>query len=500
MKTRSRFSLRRTFRSAGATSHAAAAAVLALSVAGIVLARAPAPTATPPPEPPTLPAHIALNTASGNPSSTLGTGPIDGTVSLTQSVILARGGDGDASGVSLDVSLFAREDGRPLPRPPIAMTLVLDVSGSMSGAKIEQARRAVLQTITRMRDTDQVALVTYDDSARVVVPLGPVGPRRGWMEEKVTAIAAGGGTRIPEGLSVGHDMLREAPHGFVRRLVLMSDGIDGSGIGASGAAQMVRAYANEGVTVASLGIGLDYEEAFLTAIADAGRGAYGFLAEPNDLQAFLGQELDRASATVAEAVAVQIPLPAGMRFVRAHGVEATSGAGHVRLDFGPMARGDKRQGIVEFAIAAKPEAGEFARFSPSLSFTDRANGQVAHTQSATPLILVASTNANAVAASRNPETYARAEAVRLEATQAEAIERWRAGDRAGAVSLAQRNAAALQAVRGVHDSAALRSQLAEVEADAANFEQMEARSSEGRAFGLSRNARRRARVSTGVFQ
>ncbi len=76
----------------------------------------------------------------------------------------------------------------------------------------------------------------------------------------------------------------------------------------------------------------------------------------------------------------------------------------------------------------------------------------------------------------------------------------RAGDRAGAVALAQRNAAALQAVRGVHDSAALRSQLAEVEADTANFEQMEARSSEGRAFGLSRNARRRMRVTTGVFQ
>lgn len=490
MKTRFVSRLRRARRSRGA--HAAGLAVLALATAGIVLGHAPADAARAAPDPEPPPAIQSLVAG----VSTLTLGPVTASASLTQALVRADG----PTDLGVEIVLEAAEGSSDRPRPPVAMALVIDTSGSMSGGKIEQAKRSVQQTIERMRDTDYVAVITYDSDARVVVPLGPVGPRRPTIASDLLRIQAGGGTRIPGALQLGHRALTEAPAGFVRRMVLMSDGIDGSGIGADGARRMVRGIADAGTTVASLGIGLDYEEAFLTAVADAGRGAYAFLAQPSDLQAFLGNELDRASATVAEAVAVTLPLPAGVRFVRAHGLEATPRPGGVELRFGPMASGDRRQAIVELALAPVAQEDTLT-FAPVLRLHDRSvaahqdrSGQLAG------LLVRGSADAAAIEASRNTEVFARVGAVRLETQQAAAIERWRAGDRVGAVSLAQRNAEALRELQGVHDSPALQAQVAEVEADAANFEQMEARTEEGRAFGLSRNARRRARVVTGVFQ
>ena len=55
-------------------------------------------------------------------------------------------------------------------RPPVNIALVLDRSGSMKGEKIQQAKRAALAAIDRLRDDDIVSVVTYDTNVRVLVP------------------------------------------------------------------------------------------------------------------------------------------------------------------------------------------------------------------------------------------------------------------------------------------------------------------------------------------
>jgi Ca-activated chloride channel family protein len=54
-------------------------------------------------------------------------------------------------------------------RPPLSLTAVLDVSGSMQGDKINQAKDAVRQAVSRLHDGDSLALVTFSNQIRTVL-------------------------------------------------------------------------------------------------------------------------------------------------------------------------------------------------------------------------------------------------------------------------------------------------------------------------------------------
>ena len=123
---------------------------------------------------------------------------------------------------------------------------------------------------------------------------------------------------------------------FVRRLVLISGGRDGAGLPLHTVPDPVRSRANEGLTASALGVGLDYDESFMTNVADAGRGNYAFLERGAELYAFLGKELDQATRTVVDGVVAELTLPEGFRLVRALGVEHEGSTGTVRLPVGAL--------------------------------------------------------------------------------------------------------------------------------------------------------------------
>ena len=49
------------------------------------------------------------------------------------------------------------------PRQPVAVSLVLDRSGSMDGRKIEMARKATAHAIRLLNERDRLAVVVYDE-------------------------------------------------------------------------------------------------------------------------------------------------------------------------------------------------------------------------------------------------------------------------------------------------------------------------------------------------
>jgi len=59
-------------------------------------------------------------------------------------------------------------------RAPVRLALVLDRSGSMSGPKLEVAKRCAAWLVSRLRPTDELTLVDYDDEVRLLAPLAHV--------------------------------------------------------------------------------------------------------------------------------------------------------------------------------------------------------------------------------------------------------------------------------------------------------------------------------------
>ena len=139
------------------------------------------------------------------------------------------------------------------------------------------------------------------------------------MIARVSALSANGGTNIAPALSAGLRALEGAARGRVKRVVLASDGLDGTRVQSESVA---RESAGRGVTVSSMGIGLDFDEGYMGGVAQAGHGNFAFVRDGAALTTFLQRELLETASTTIESAAARIKLPEGVRFVRAIGADA----------------------------------------------------------------------------------------------------------------------------------------------------------------------------------
>ncbi|MCC7534790.1 MAG: VWA domain-containing protein [Deltaproteobacteria bacterium] len=467
-------------------SHLLAAGAIAIALGGIVIARANGAFgsgATPRDR-----GRGVAHATNGQRINFAGPG-LDGFAALTQGAVLANG----SRQVFAELRLTGREDGRARERAPVALAVVLDTSGSMMGQKIEDARRSVAELVSRMRDEDQIAVVLYNSTTSVLQPLARVGAVRSELIARIHGVQATGGTMIPDALAEGSRALAEAGPRHVRRVVLVSDGLDGSGQTRDSIAAQVRSRSQGGIGTSTLGIGTDYDEAFMTAVADAGRGNYAFLANGEQLRAFLGRELDQASSTVADQVVASLELPAGWSLVRVVGAEASRSAQSAELPIGTLYAGERRKLVLELAVTAG-SAGNAGAAGVALAW--RSTADSARHDGRGHLSLRAVDDEAAVVASRDVELHADALATFTDLRQTEAITAWREGRREDAIRLGDGNLQALREQQRIAPTPSAAAAIRDLEQDMANFRNHGADSAEGRAGGLGSNAARRARVQS----
>ena len=238
-------------------------------------------------------------------------------------------------------------------RMPTDLVVVLDRSGSMAGDKIEHARAAVRALITGLGESDRFALVTYSDGAQAAIPLGAVVDRRHWLAT-VDSIGTDGGTNMSSGLDLGLAMIDGARRsGRAPRVVLISDGLANQG-DASREGLLARASrASRGeYTLSAVGVGADFDEGLMAALADAGTGNFHFLAGAAGLDRILAAEFATARETVATGLRVAIEPADGVEVVDAAGYPLAHEAGAVAFRPGELFAGQDRRIWVTLRVPA----------------------------------------------------------------------------------------------------------------------------------------------------
>jgi Ca-activated chloride channel family protein len=429
-----------------------ALSAVVLASGGLVLYKAPSSAAFP--SDPTVVAVPPL-AADGKNSVVFGGPGVHGLLSLSHTRVLS----GQTTPVYAELKLIAdaNEDKAPA-RAPISLAVVLDTSGSMSGEKIEDAKRSVLRLIADMRDEDEITVIRYSDTSELIQPLARVGSVRSSLNGRIGELSAGGGTNIPGGLSHGLRSLDEAAKGRVRRIVLVSDGLDGT---RAQAESLARASFAGGITVSSLGIGLDFDESYMGSVAQSGHGNFAFIKDGGSLAGFLKRELEQTALTTVENARVKLQIPSGMRFVSATGADASYEGSEVELRLGSLFAGDERRVIVE--LAAGGVASAELRATASWNLVGQSN-----TIAAVPaLSLTASMDLSEVERGRDGAVLASATSVIASKRQLEAANAYARGDVATATALAAKNEAELGSALAAAPSAAAPALTAQMKAYAA---------------------------------
>jgi Ca-activated chloride channel family protein len=418
--------------------------------------------------------QTAIAMPSGKNTQSFSGPGVHGSVGLSHGKVLSG-----SSRIFAEVRLAAdATDDRAKERAPLAIAVVLDTSGSMSGDKIEQARKAVVRLIADMRDDDQIALVRYSDTSQVIQPLTRVGSSRASLIAQVNSLQAGGGTFIPGGLRDGLNALDEAGRGRVKRIILVSDGLDQT---RAQAERLATDGAERGVTVSSIGIGLDFDESYMGGVARSGRGNFAFVDDSTSLAKFLNRELKQTASTTIENATVRIELPRGVRLVEANGADArTTGDGStIELRMGSLFAGDERRAVVE--LATDLDVGDVRAIAADASW-DRVGGGHSDVRVA-PIEIAATSDQRAVEDARDGAVFASATSVIASKRQLEANEAWSRGDTARAEQLARQNVLALGAAATAAPAAeaeALRRQSGAYSAQSDGFRKHKAGSAEAK--------------------
>lgn len=411
---------------------AIAVSSVVLATGGLVLYKAPAAAF-----PGDAPHQTRTPLVANGKSSVAFSGPgAHGIFSLSHTKVLS----GQTTPVYAELRLVAdaSDSDRAKVRAPISLAVVLDTSGSMSGEKIEEAKRSVLRLVSDMRDDDEIALVRYDDRSELIQPLARVGNVRESLTQRVRAIEAGGGTNIPGGLSHGLRAIDEAAKGRVRRIVLVSDGLDSTRAQAEALAR--NSFAS-GISVSSLGVGLDFDESYMGSVAQNGHGNFAFVKDGASLASFLKRELEETSTTTIENAQARIKLPAGVRFVSAHGADASVNGDELVLTMGSLFAGDERRVIVELSASTLTNLGTYD-FATTASWS-RVGDSFAKSIDVPRLTILATNDASEVDQGRDGAVLASATSVLASQRQLQAAQAYASGDVSRATALAAQNQAAL---------------------------------------------------------
>jgi Ca-activated chloride channel family protein len=394
-----------------------AASMVVIASGGLVLVRADASSG--------LSAYNVVAGGRTNAIAFAGNG-LHGTLAVSQTQLLP------GQRLYAEVDVVADAAGSAHERASLAIAVVLDTSGSMMGEKIARAKDSVVKLVEGMRDDDEIAFVRYSDDAQLVQPLARVGQVRDHLIDRIQSVEAGGGTAIPRGLSAGLAALAEASSGRVRRVVLVSDGLDST---RAESERLASGSFERGIIVSSMGIGLDFDSAYMGSVARAGHGNFAFVQDASTLGTFLARELKETANTTVEGATVRLELPRGIRLGNAVGADATSSDGELELKIGSLFAGDERRVLLELTTSLDP--GDAPAIAGRVRWRRVGGGEEA---AAIPRLgLLATRDEAAAAGSRDGAVLASATSVLASRRQLEAADAYERGDTRAADALIQQN-------------------------------------------------------------
>lgn len=274
--------------------------------------------------------------------------------------------------------------GQQVARAPLDLALVVDCSGSMAiENRLDHAKMAASSMLETVRDGDIVSVYAFSDQVYEFAPPTVVSANsRGVLMSAISRMQTMGGTNLYAGLQAGETRAMSAPPSHsVRRVIVISDGM--ANIGPS-TPEELGALAAQGtdhnVQVSAIGVGLQYDERTLGALAMRSSGRLYHLEQPSQMAAILQTEFDRLANTSATDAYVELTPAPGQELI---GVESAqferAPDGKLRVPLGALFSGQHRELLVRTRVQVQRE-GAMPVATARLVYRDVSGGRAQRAQ------------------------------------------------------------------------------------------------------------------------
>lgn len=194
-------------------------------------------------------------------------------------------------------------------RKDASLTFVIDVSGSMDmDNRLGLVKRSLELLVEQLDRNDSVSIVVYGTEARVVLDPTP-GSDKETILAAIYNLRSEGSTNAEAGIRLGYKMALRAynPEG-INRVILCSDGVANVGNAeADVILSEIRGYVEEGVTMTTIGFGMDnYNDTLMEQLADNGDGFYAYVDDMREAKRLFIDNLTSTLQTIALDAKVQV--------------------------------------------------------------------------------------------------------------------------------------------------------------------------------------------------
>lgn len=333
-------------------------------------------------------------------------------------------------------------------RPPINLAVVIDRSGSMSGEKFDNVKAAASRLVGQLEAGDRIALVSYGSDVTVDFPSSLMTEEnRSRLLQVISRMVEGGGTNLSGGFQAGYsEVSRWKKDDYVNRVVLMSDGH--ANVGMTSSRELTKLSTTSlsgGISVSTIGVGLDYNEDLMAAMANSGAGNYYFIDRAETTATIFEKELKGLMSTVARNAVLIIRLSPGVKAVGVYGLNYRQEGDQLYVSMAEFRAKEMKSLLARLDVSGITQAGQAPILNVSLSYEDTVNQKPTHVQASLQSVLTS--DASLLDKGIDAEVIARVQQVEVAKSMEEAMDLYSKGKAQEAAQRIERTQSDLREVR-----------------------------------------------------
>lgn len=227
---------------------------------------------------------------------------------------VVRNDEGSELDVVIEISSKQTSEDKTRSQNALNLCLVVDRSGSMQGEKLETAKKSCIDIYKRLKEDDFLTVVVFDDEAQSIV--NPQTPETEVIR-KIETIRSGGQTNLSLGWYLGLlELQTYKTENHINRLILLSDGQANKGETKKSVLAKESLKARDlGITTSTIGIGNDFAEEILEALASESGGRFWYIQE-SKIEDIINEEFKGSLSVVVERPRIKLELPKGVQIVK----------------------------------------------------------------------------------------------------------------------------------------------------------------------------------------
>jgi Ca-activated chloride channel family protein len=244
----------------------------------------------------------------------------------------------------------SQEDQKDRSNLPLNLSLVLDNSTSMAGARMDILKTATKEIIEGLEEEDLISVVSFNDRAKTLLT-SQTQPSPAQIEISLGSLFAEGGTEIFQGLESGYQEIKKnAFFDYVNHIILITDGHTYGD--EDKCINLAREAAKSDIGISGLGIGIEWNDEFVDKLCAITGGQCLFIDDIKKVKDFLQQSIASLKNAQSKRVSLEIQTAPNVKMLSAFRIlpEALPLPGQQEYSLGVLKKDQPHRILFEFLV------------------------------------------------------------------------------------------------------------------------------------------------------